>query len=66
MSYEVKAATFNGNVVVGKGASVDAALEAAKEKAAAMGTLIRKVVGTFECVETFAEGKRAYTFKFGM
>ncbi len=66
MHYEVKATTFNGNLVVGRGATVGAAFEAAQEKAVAMGTLIRKVVGKFECVETFSEGKRAYTFKFGM
>lgn len=62
--FECKAATFNGNVVVGKGNTMESAFEAAQAEAQAIGSLIRKITSKRECVEAYAEGKRAYTFRF--
>ena len=62
--YEVKAATFNGNTVTAKGETIGSAFDAAQDKAASMGTLIRKIISKRECVENYAEGKRAFTWKF--
>jgi len=62
--YEVKAATFNGNTVTAKGKTMSVAFDAAQDKAASMGTLIRKIISRRECVESYAEGKRVFTWKF--
>ena len=62
--YEYKAATFNGNVVVGTGATLDAARKDATDAASALGSCIRKVISVRTCVATYAEGKKAYTWKF--
>lgn len=44
MAYTYKAATFNGNVVTGKGETFDAAKADAVGKAAELGSVIRKRV----------------------
>ena len=43
-TYEHKAATFNGNVVVGKGETAEQAYEAARKAAADVGSCIRKTI----------------------
>jgi hypothetical protein len=63
-TYEHKAATFNGNVVVGKGATPEQAYEEARKAAYALGSCIRKTISKHECVANYAEGKRAFTWKF--
>ena len=40
-----KAATFNGNVVIGEGATLQEAKADAEKKAAAIGSRIRKRIG---------------------
>ena len=62
--FEYKAQTFNGNVVVGTGASLDAARKGASDAAEALGSCIRKVVSVRKCVATYAEGEKAFTWKF--
>lgn len=43
-SYEHKAATFNGNVIIGKGATPEQAYEEARKAAYAMGSCVRKTI----------------------
>ena len=62
--FEYKAQTFNGNLVVGRGATLDSARRDATEAAEALGTCIRKVVSVRKCVATYAEGEKAFTWKF--
>ena len=61
--YEHKAATFNGNIVVGKGATAEMAHEDAINAAASIGSCIRKTISVHECVTSHAEGKKAFTWK---
>ena len=62
--FEYKAATFNGNVVVGIGATIDAARKDAIDAASALGSCIRKVISVRTCVAVYTEGKKAFTWKF--
>jgi len=63
-TYEHKAATFNGNVVIGKGETAEMAREDAINAAAALGSCIRKTISVHECHASYAEGKKAFTWKF--
>ena len=63
-TYEHKAATFNGNIVIGKGDTKEKALEAANSAAADIGSSIRKTISIHECIANYAEGKMAYTWRF--
>lgn len=63
-TYEYKAATFNGNIVVGKGSTIELAEQAAIDAASALGSCIRKTISVQECVASYAEGKKAFTWKF--
>jgi hypothetical protein len=59
-----KASTFNGNIVTGYGETLCDARDDARSKAAELGSVIRKKIGHGEAVALYAEGKRAYTFRF--
>ena len=50
--FEYKAATFNGNVVVGIGATLNVARKDATEVASALGSCIRKVISVRRCVKS--------------
>lgn len=43
-TFEHKAATFNGNVVIGKGATPEQAYEEARKAAYALGSCVRKTI----------------------
>lgn len=44
MTIQIKAQTFNGNVVIGMGASKDEAIQAAKAEAKAIGSCIKRII----------------------
>ena len=63
-TYEHKAATFNGNIVTGKGDTPEQAYKQACNAAHNIGSCIRKTISVRECVASYAEGKKVFTWKF--